>query len=54
MNYSEVVEHDGKMMKMEIDIPLQGVNRFINGFVEHFQGVCRYPNEHTTMQNEGQ
>jgi hypothetical protein len=44
----------GKGMKMYMDIPLEGVNRFVNGFVERIQGACRYPNEPTPMQNEPQ
>jgi hypothetical protein len=44
----------GKGMKMYMDIPLEGINRFVNGFVERVQGACRYPNEPTPMQNEPQ
>ena len=39
-------------MKIEISISLQGVNRFINGLLERFQGVCQYLKEFKIMQNE--
>jgi hypothetical protein len=41
-------------MKMYMDIPLEGANHFVNGFVEHRQRACRYLNEPTLMQNEPQ
>jgi hypothetical protein len=44
----------GKGMKMYMDIPLEGANHFVNGFKEHHQRACRYPNEPTPMQNEPQ
>ena len=33
------------------DLPRQQPNRFVNGFVEHLQGVLGYPNEPKNMQN---
>ena len=35
----------GKKSKIGLDIPLQGHNLFVNGFVERPQGVHRYLNE---------
>ena len=32
-------------------LPPQQPNRFVNGFVEHFQGALGYPNEPKNMQN---
>ena len=39
-------------MKIEIGISLQGVNRFINGLSERFQGVCQYLKESKILPNE--
>ena len=33
------------------DLPRQQPSRFVNGFVEHLQGVLRDPNEPKNMQN---
>jgi len=40
-----VGENKGRKMKILLDIPQQEPNHFINGFMEHPQGVCQYPNE---------
>ena len=32
-------------------LPPQQPNRFVNGFVEHFQGALGYPNKPKNMQN---
>ena len=41
----------GKKHKIQVHIPLQSLNRFVNSFVEHLQGVWRYPNESKITQN---
>jgi len=52
-NHSKLLGR-GKKSKIKINLPAQGLNRFANGFVEHVQVVCRYPNEPTMMPNESQ
>jgi hypothetical protein len=45
-------EHKGRKSKIELDIPLQEHNRFVNGLLERLRGVCRCPNESRITQNE--
>jgi len=42
------------MLKIKINLPPQEVNRFVNGFVERVQVVCRYLNKPPMMPNEPQ
>jgi hypothetical protein len=41
-----------KNTKVQLHLPPQRLNRFVNGFVEHVQGACRYLNDPKIMQNE--
>ena len=40
-----------KKHELQVYLPSQQLNRFVNGFVERLHGVWRYQNESNIMQN---
>ena len=50
MNQLKACQHQSKKIEHKINSPPQNLNHFMNGFLQHVQGVCRYLTEQKIIE----